>query len=202
LDWSSAELCHKRFGIPPFEVYGSSETGGVAWRERKSEAESWKPFPSVQLELDAASQTLRIRSPHLPSEEAFSSSDRARLLPNGSFELLGRADRIVKMEEKRISLEAIEQAFVESGLASEARVVLIEGERDELGAVVVASSKGKELLKGGKHPLNQALREAAAKRVERVGLPRRYRYVEALPSNAQGKSVQADLLALFAEAAS
>lgn len=197
LSWDSARLAHERFGKPVCEIYGSSETGGVAWRERSSEHAPWTPLPKVEIKIE--NEMLLVKSPHLIEGGFMATSDRAKSLASGDFELLGRADRIVKIEEKRISLNSIEQALLESGLASESKAVVLEGERSEIGAVVVLSAKGKALLaSGGKHPLNTALREAAAAKVERVGSPRRFRYVESLPVNAQGKTSHETLTGLFA----
>jgi acyl-coenzyme A synthetase/AMP-(fatty) acid ligase len=199
LAWESAALAQKRFGKNVFEIYGSSETGGVAWRERSSESSPWTPLPGVELKVEEG--TLRVKSAHLPGEDWAASSDLARLGEDGSFELLGRQDRIVKIEEKRISLSAVEQGLAFSGLTLEARALALEGgeARAEIGAVVVLNEKGLAMLATqGKHALNLALREAAAARVERVGSPRRFRYVDAIPLNAQGKAELKTLSALFA----
>jgi 3-hydroxymyristoyl/3-hydroxydecanoyl-(acyl carrier protein) dehydratase len=57
------------------------------------------------------------------------------------------------------------------------------------------------LLDGeGKAALNGRLRALLADAVEPVALPRRWRYLEALPVNAQGKTTAAQLLALLAPA--
>lgn len=202
LDFPSAELCRERLQQWPIEVYGSSETGGVAVRERRAERTPWSPLPGVELDVAPDSDVLRVRSPHVWDAAWFQTSDRVRFGEDGSFELVGRADRIVKIEEKRVSLQAIERALAESGLVREARVVVLPGARTELGAVVVPSAEGDALLRSrGKLGLNQALRDAAARSVERIGLPRRFRYVEALPMSTQGKISDESLRALFSEGA-
>jgi acyl-coenzyme A synthetase/AMP-(fatty) acid ligase len=196
LEWGSAQLAKKRFGKNVFEIYGSSETGGVAWRERSTEDAHWKPLPGVAITIQGG--LLSVESPHLPDSQAYLTSDLASPGQDGDFELLGRKDRVVKIEEKRISLSAVEEALVGSGLAAEARALVLPGGRTEIAAVVVLSQAGKDMLQTkGKHPLNLALREAAAARVERVGSPRRWRYVESLPSNAQGKIQLQALETLF-----
>jgi 3-hydroxymyristoyl/3-hydroxydecanoyl-(acyl carrier protein) dehydratase len=53
------------------------------------------------------------------------------------------------------------------------------------------------LLDQGKRALNERLRARLLQGVERVALPRRFRYVAALPADAQGKSTEARLAALF-----
>jgi len=143
---------------------------------------------------------LRVRSPHLWDSAWLSTSDRAKLVEGGTFELLGRKDRIVKIEEKRVSLQAIEASLQGSAYVQEARAVVLEGARTEIAAVIVLSAAGAELLqKSSKLTLNQALRDAASGRVERIGLPRKFRYVDAFPVNQQGKTSETMLRSLFTE---
>jgi acyl-coenzyme A synthetase/AMP-(fatty) acid ligase len=194
LPWPAAELCRNLLGQAPLEIYGSSETGGVAWRQRRAEQEPWRPFTDTTVELEADSGTLRVRSPKLASADWFQTPDRAQWLDGGTFELLGRQDRILKIEEKRISLNAIEAAITGSGLVKEASVLPLPGERESLGAALVLSPAGAAL---DAKALHEQLRQAVAARVERVGVPKRWRAVEALPVNAQGKSTLADLQRLF-----
>jgi acyl-CoA synthetase (AMP-forming)/AMP-acid ligase II len=194
-------------GKVPVEVYGSSETGGVAWRQRKAGADdSWLPFPTVQWRL-GEDNGLEVRSPHLPDDAWLALADRAEgsgHAPSGGgqrFVLRGRSDRIVKIEEKRVSLTAMEAALTGTGLAAEARVVLcdpVAGERQRVAAFVVPTIAGRTLLAtGGKTALNARLRAALAATVELVALPRRWRYLDQMPVNAQGKTTLAALLALL-----
>lgn len=191
-------------GKVPVEVYGSSETGGVAWRQRKVGADdSWLPFPTVQWRL-GEDNGLEVRSPHLPDDAWLALADRAESATRGGeqrFVLRGRSDRIVKIEEKRVSLTAMEATLTGTGLAAEARVVLcdpVAGERQRVAAFVVPTTAGRTLLAtGGKTALNARLRTALAATVELVALPRRWRYLDQMPVNAQGKTTLAALLALL-----
>jgi acyl-coenzyme A synthetase/AMP-(fatty) acid ligase len=187
----------------PIEVYGSSETGGVAWRQRFPDAdESWTLMPGVASRIEPDDGVLAIRSPHLPDANWFRTADRAQAAGTGRFVLQGRADRIVKLEEKRISLDLIEAQLMQSALVSECRVLVIDGRRDRLAAFVVLSAEGSKLLdSAGKHTLNSVLREHLAHAVERIALPRSWRYLDAMPVNAQGKTTHAELQALLDESA-
>ncbi|MFY2564326.1 AMP-binding protein [Corallococcus terminator] len=197
LPGDALHACRGLLGQAPVEVYGSSETGGIAWRQRdQDEALSWRTMPGVEVRL--TDDALAVRSPHLPDGGWLQTEDRARLLPEG-FELLGRMDRLLKLEEKRVSLSAMERALLESDLVREARVVpLSEGNRLTLGVVAVLGPTGRHLhADGGKHFLNQAIRKHLASQFEPAVLPRRFRYLEAMPVNSQGKSTEAALVALF-----
>ncbi len=189
-------LCQRLLGKTPIEVYGSSETGGVAWRQRQPGGVlSWHVLPGVTIDVD--SETLRVRSAHTDSQGWQTMSDRVRVSQNG-FELLGRSDRILKIEEKRVSLSAVEHALLQTGLIDEVRVLVETGQRTQLIVVAVPSNAGWQVFElGGKQLLNVRLRAALERVIEPTVLPRRWRYVSALPVNAQGKTTEARLLALF-----
>jgi acyl-CoA synthetase (AMP-forming)/AMP-acid ligase II len=183
----------------PIEVYGSSETGGIAWRQRYQNVdEAWQLMPHVEARIDTDGDVLEIRSPHLPDASWFRTSDRARMADANRIVLQGRVDRIVKIEEKRISLDLIEAQLMKSPLVTEARVLVLAGQRQRVAAVVVLSDTGRDTLAAsGKHVLNTVLRDWLASVVERIALPRSWRYPDAFPVNAQGKTTQAELLALL-----
>ena len=201
-----AQAAGKLLGQVPIEVYGSSETGGIAWRQRVAGSdESWLAFPGVDWRLAPHDNLLEVRSPNLADANWLRLADRATAShEQNRFLLLGRSDRIVKIEEKRISLDAIEAALAASALVTEARVLLCDpapGERQKLAAFVVLSGTGRAVLaEGGKLALNRLLRSALGGAVEAVALPRRWRYLDQMPLNAQGKTTHAALLALLGNA--
>jgi acyl-coenzyme A synthetase/AMP-(fatty) acid ligase len=55
-----------------------------------------------------------------------------------------------------------------------------------------------ELAHRGRRALNQALKAALRTRIEPIALPRKFRYVDAVPVDAQGKRQRAVLEDLFA----
>ncbi len=202
------EVAHataRLLGHAPVEVYGSSETGGVAWRQRHADAdENWSLMPGVEVRIEtddsANDSVLELRSPHLPDANWFRTSDRARVVGGSRLQIFGRVDRIVKIEEKRISLDLMEARLAQSPLVREARVLVVDGHRQRVAAFVVLSDAGRAALnESGKHALNSRLRGQLAEAVERVALPRSWRYLDALPVNAQGKTTQAELMALLGD---
>ncbi|PJI46546.1 MAG: AMP-binding protein [Pseudomonas sp.] len=183
----AGERLHERLGQAPTEIYGSSETGGIAWRQG---GQLWQPFDGVSLSQDEHG-ALRIESTYLPPGETEQTADAARLCADGRFELLGRLDRIVKLEEKRISLPQLEAALAKHPFVSEARLGVVQENRASLGALVALSDAGlHELRNGGRRALTQRLREHLADHCEALALPRRWRLLRRLPGNAQGKLAQ------------
>lgn len=189
-------LCDRVFGRRPLEIYGSSETGAVAWRQRIASVDQpWQPLPGLQFTI--AEDQLNLRAAWLAEPAGQLSADRVAPAGTG-FQLLGRGDRIVKIEEKRVSLQAIEQALLSTALVADARVVVLAGERARLGVVAVPNDAGWVVHDGeGRRGLSERLRHALADVVEAVVLPRHWRFPWALPANASGKSTDAALQALF-----
>lgn len=187
----------RRLGAAPIEVYGSTETGGVAWRTQ-SEGEdgaAWTPFPGMTVEVDAEG-ALRLRSPYLPDSEWLTMSDAVELLADGRFRLKGRLDRVAKIEGKRVSLPELEQGLRQHPWVLDAAVVPLAGRKEKLGAIVVLREPAR-LREQGRQRLIAALRERLLERFDRVVVPRHWRFPERLPTDARGKLTAQALSALF-----
>ena len=190
----AARSLEQRLGQWPTEVFGSSETGGIAWRQG---GDLWQPFAGVELSQDGDGALL-IASPYLPAGHVEHTADAARISPDGRFELLGRLDRIVKLEEKRISLPMLEQALAAHEWVSEARLGVVQESRASLGALLVLSEAGLLALRNlGRRAVTQALRQYLSGHCETLALPRRWRWLRQLPLNAQGKLPQAEVEAVL-----
>ena len=184
------------WGQAPVEVFGSTETGGIAWRRGDGSRAAWRPLPGVEWRLEG--ELLQVRSPHLPSPEWWPTSDRAYAAGDGRFQLLGRADRIVKIEERRISLDAIEARLRESEWLDEVRLLALPGQRMLLAAAVVPTAAGRVLLDGeGRAAFAQRLRAWLSGHCDPIALPRRWRFPDAMPADARGKTSERALAALF-----
>jgi acyl-coenzyme A synthetase/AMP-(fatty) acid ligase len=54
----------RHIGVSPIEVFGSSETGGIAWRQRAAGDDRWTPLPGVAWRLqEVSSRCARPTSP-------------------------------------------------------------------------------------------------------------------------------------------
>ncbi|MBV4548035.1 acyl-CoA synthetase family protein [Pseudomonas triticicola] len=190
----AAQSLQQRLQQWPTEILGSSETGGIAWRQGES---LWQPFAGVELSQDSDGALL-ISSPYLPAGHVEHSADAARIATDGRFELLGRLDRIVKLEEKRISLPMLEQALVAHDWVAEARLGVVQENRASLGALLVLSESGLFALREhGRRDLTETLRKHLSQHCEALALPRRWRLLRQMPLNSQGKLAQADVEALL-----
>ncbi|QBG37016.1 AMP-binding protein [Litorilituus sediminis] len=188
-------------GITPIEVYGSTETGGIAWRQRQSiDDDIWQVFSAIQCHNDDSEQRLSILSPYVDSAHWYRTDDRVELLDKQRFKLLGRADRIVKIEEKRCSLDEIGLRLVEHSFVEQA-YVLVVGDADKrrtLAAVVELTEAGQEALATSvKFKFDRLLKAHLKQYFEAIVIPRKFRYLTQLPFNSQGKLNKKHLETLF-----
>ncbi len=199
LPFETAQLLFRQLGLAPIEVFGSTETGGIAWRQcERSIPDPWQVFPGITFEIVPDTAQLVLTSPYV-SEANYITDDRIRVLDHRHFELLGRADRTIKHEEKRINLDHMERCLRQHPLVSEARVLVLSGtNRQVLGAVIEFCPESRLLLATKtKKTLNEQFKNHLLGEFERICLPRKWRYLERMPFNAQGKLVMKELEKLF-----
>ena len=173
----------------PIEIYGSSETGAAATRQGDVD---WRLLQDVQAGLNEHG-ALWIASPWTAGREQ--TADAATLTGNG-LQLHGRLDRIIKLEEKRISLLEIEQVLLSHPHVADVRMGLAPG-RPRLSALIVLTTAGLHTLRnGGRRLLLDGLRRHLHGRVPPLAVPRSWRLLPQLPWNAQGKLTQAQFIEL------
>jgi acyl-coenzyme A synthetase/AMP-(fatty) acid ligase len=182
----------RRSGVGVTEIYGATETGGVATRNRALGETALTPLSSVTSRI--AGERLLVRSPYLsPNLETdaagfYQTGDRVHEEEGGGFVLLGRADGIVKVGGKRVDLEGV-QACLQN----------LPGVRDAL-VLALPSAKGREneiaaVVEGDVDM--SAIRRALAGKVEPYALPRRMLKVAHIPMSAAGKYDRQAAAALF-----
>jgi acyl-CoA synthetase (AMP-forming)/AMP-acid ligase II/3-hydroxymyristoyl/3-hydroxydecanoyl-(acyl carrier protein) dehydratase len=191
LSRAAAQQCELMLGVTPVEIYGSTETGGIAYR--KNSAQPWRPFPNMQTRVSASGH-LEVQGPHLPDSEWVTTADLARI-EGTSFTLLGRSDRIAKIEEKRVSLGTVELAALRSDLVTAVRALEVEHQgRGSLGLVAALSPRALSL---SRQEIARELKAKMAESVEPVAVPKWVRLVAKMPVNAQGKTTDGLLNPLF-----
>lgn len=198
-----AERLQRDWGHAPIEIYGSTETGGIGWRAWSGAAERpyWRLLPGMQAELreESAGTRLWVKSGFTWQSDWMATGDLARRHADGRLELLGRADDVVKLEDKRVSLSEMRTRLLAHAWVENARLLLVEGRRRSIGAVVVLNAAGRAHLQAqGKIATSRELRHWLRRSYEPVLLPRKWRFPEALPDNDMGKIEHSSLQQLFA----
>jgi len=198
LNFEAAQGIAHCYGRQPIEVFGSTETGGIAYRKQTQQDQPWRVFDSIEIRQDDKDGALLLKSPYLENDEWLRCEDQIALLKPGEFQLQGRLDRVVKIEEKRLSLVQMEALLESHPLVGQAALLVLEQPRTQLGAVIELSQHGKEVLDAeGKLSLNNLLKAHLLTQFERVTLPKRWRYPETVPVNSQGKRSANQLSELF-----
>lgn len=198
LSFVAAKGVNQCYGHLPIEIFGSTETGGIAYRRQHEADEPWQVFDRISIDQDPSDGALLLKSPYLADNEWLRCEDKIEPTENGQFRLKGRLDRIVKIEEKRLSLAQMETLMCSHAYVEQAALVVLPQFKSQLGAVVTLSELGKNVLQEqGKLSINNALKAHLLTQFERVTLPRRWRYPDILPLNTQGKRVTTQLVELF-----
>ena len=188
-----AQQVERRFGWRVTEIFGSSETGGIAWRETGGEG-PWTPLPGVAVRA-SASQHMLLDSPflHPDTPRPFEAADRIEAHDDGTFAHLGRADGVIKIGGVRVSLAEIER-----------RVLAIDGVRDA-GVIArdVGGARGHEIWLAVVAPELDAktIRAGLRSWLAPVAMPRRIKLLDALPRTETGKLPRAAPEALFTRSA-
>lgn len=184
-----ADNIHKHFHFYPFDIYGSTETGVMAHRQGTGD---WTLFDSVKAWVQ--DDCLHILSAWSGGECAM--ADMAEI-KGKSLKLLGRNDRILKLEDKRISLDAIEQHLMTHRLIKDA-FCGISQKNQRIAAWIALNDDGIAILKqqGRKSVLN-ALKQHCGEHFDAAVCPKYWRLTQELPRNAQSKISVADFQAAF-----
>ncbi len=195
-----AEKTEKVFGFCPLEVYGSTETSGIAYRQQSKDGLKFTPFANAKLWL-GDDGCLRVVSPYIKNPEGFATADLAEFFDDGRFVLKGRSDSIVKIEEKRISLTEMENRILQTGLVEDVKVIALQNDvRQYLAAAVVLNAEGKKKFENTeKFYINRYFHDFLMQYFENVVLPKKWRFVEKLPVDVQGKKHKDEIAAMFNE---
>jgi acyl-coenzyme A synthetase/AMP-(fatty) acid ligase len=173
---------HRCTGIAITEIYGSTETGGIAYRRRGAGIKDLQPFSYVDVRIEG--ERLHVRSDFLSAELQrdhegyFLTADRVAPADSPGFEILGRTDGIIKVGGKRVDLTEVRQAVMALDDVTDAYVFAMpvtSGRENEIIAVLAGRSTSDRVL--------QALKSV----LPPYALPRRIKVVDQIPLSATGK---------------
>ncbi len=183
-------------GVPVTEIFGSTETGGIAWRVQHPGDEVFRAFDLIDLHIQ--DERLSVRSPFLSpdlpadSEGFFTSNDRVEAITAspGQFRLLGRSDSIVKVAGRRIDLAELEEKIrgIDGIEECHAAIIRTHNREDNEPACVIQS---KLSLTEARGRINRTL--MAGPHIRRI------RIVEQFPLLATGKIDRKRVLEILKE---
>lgn len=202
LSWQTSKSYKQQMQQAPIEVFGSTETGGIAWRCGQSELKSpWYLFPQLSYKTVGPTGLLTINSPYVMTSD-YVTDDIIESIDSQSFYLLGRADRTIKLEEKRVNLAHVELCLSAHPWVSDCRILVVplsdKNDRVVLAAVVELTENAySQLNNHGKRAVNETLKQQLLTEFERISLPKKWRYLRAFPYNSQGKLAINEMERLF-----
>ncbi len=177
------------------EVYGSTETGGLATRDRSDGQNFFSPLSPVEWQIKEERLYVRspFLSPDLPLDENnfFLSGDWVQIRGENEFSLHGRADSIAKVGGERVDLDEIRD--------------LLQGQPDVKECVVMAlvddSSRGNRiaaLVRGHGIDLKQ-IKKSLASSLDPAAMPKRIKKVDHIPVTANGKYDREEIQTFLSE---
>ncbi|MBS9782794.1 MAG: acyl-CoA synthetase [Arcobacter sp.] len=168
-----------KIGEKIIEIYGSTETGAVAYNKN----DTFFLLGDNQIQINNKGG-IDISSSWC---ERFTNQDEIEFLENGGFRLLGRIDRIIKLEDKRVSLINIEDFLLTCKLVKDCFIDK-HPTHNRLLALIVLSDEGIERFKtSGKTGVVKEITKHLKQRYNSVFLVRYFKILESLPTNSQGK---------------
>jgi len=192
LDPEDALAFYRQTGIGPEEIYGSTETGGVACRSSATGRDLLEPFECLKWKIshDRLCVKSPFISPDIPVDEHgfFMTGDRAALVADGRFVILGRADGVLKVGGKRVDLNDVQDKIKKIPKIRDAFLFSIKGRKGrgtDIAAVVETEMDEEEL------------RKVLSNTLEHYALPRRIRIVDRIPSTSTGKYDREAITRLF-----
>jgi AMP-binding enzyme family protein len=152
------------------EIYGSTEAGVIAYRQ--CARDNLKFFENVTYKNNT------IKSPYFDEAE-LTLNDEIEFLQNG-FVVKKRNDRIVKIQEKRVSLSEVENILNASEFVEKSYCLKLD---NKLCAAAVLTAKGQKFLEEkGKLELIKLLKMSG-----KASLCKKWRFLHDLPVTERGK---------------
>lgn len=170
------------------DIYGSSETGVMAWRRNQNKHHLFK---HVQLTLQQDNWSV----------QSLWSGGEHQLADNIEHEhntlvIHGRVDRIIKLGDKRLSLHQIENTLIHHPYIADAHCVFYQR---RIGAWLALNEAGINYFRQqGRKATIENIRQSLQPQLERIALPRYWRFIaHHLPRNMQGKLRAQDVSQVF-----
>lgn len=196
LDATTSQNTYTMFAVSPFEIFGSTETGGVASRQQIYGIQ-WTVFNPVSVK-QTDENMLSVES-DFSCQNPYIMSDVVEFINENQFLLKGRGDRMVKIAEERVSLPEMEEKLCAYQYINKSYVsTLTKKERTIVCAAITLNEDGKQhIIKNGRHLFINELKQYMLKFFPNVVLPRKFRIIENIPTNIQGKIIKSDIASIF-----
>lgn len=172
------------------DVYGSTETGGIAFREVAREQTQYHLFDGVEI-LQTGPEIL-LSSPFTESNPMLIEDD-LEVFPGRRIQLLGRKDRIAKIEDVRVSLSEIENLATSIPDVEQCYASVMNWKNRQHIAVAIAGLIDTDRQQSIRIALCNTIRDA----IGPLAIPKQFLFVNQMPLNTQGKICRQTILEHF-----
>jgi hypothetical protein len=192
LDKKDSEKFFKQTGTGITEIYGSTETGGIAHRCRSDGDTELTLFDTVDVKI--VDERIHARSDYISPNVSrdkdgyFPTGDRGNKFDDNRIILYGRSDGIIKIGGKRVDLEEVREKVLTIPGVTDAMILSIpvtNGRENEIAAVLEGDIQSKQV------------REHLSRQLEPYAHPRAIKIVDRIPRNNLGKYDMDMIQALF-----
>lgn len=167
----------RKAGSPIVQIYGSTETGGIAGRVGDG---PWDPIPGLTWDVRPDDGRLRVRAAWQEDPGAWHVTDDVAEAEGEAIRLVGRADSVVKVGGRRFSTAEIAGAVLQLPGVDDAHAVAYDRRGETAVALFVTTRRVDP-------PTSGDVRAYLADRLARFKLPRKIRIVAELPRRGVGK---------------
>ena len=198
LSTQGAQAAKDLLGTSPIEIFGSTETGMVGYR-CQLEDEKWT-VPDMMIAKTGEDGRLHVKSEYIDGGE-YIMGDSAEFVSANKFILKGRLDRMVKIEEKRVSLPELETALNAHKYVDKAYCLPVKNknQRINVGACISLNHEGRRfILSKGRKELVDELKSHMIEHADKVAVPSKWRFVDEIPVNVQSKVLVSEIENMFA----
>lgn len=185
----SAKEFIEKFNTNIIQLFGSTETGGIAYRQ--NDEELWTPLEKVEISVNKENE-LKVKSPFVSDilyENSFKNINAVMQTLDyieqyeNKFKLLGRSSKIYKIAGKRYSTIQIENILEEVEEISKA-VVFVTVDYNSLKDEILEIT-----LQSQKEFSTKQIKELLQSKLSNLKFPLRLNYVDKIPTNTIGKKL-------------
>lgn len=162
-----------------FEIYGSTESGTLAWRRGPADGD-WTLAEGVSITPGEPAPIAD--ASHLVAPVPL--GDAVEITANGRLRLLGRLGDMIQVAGKRTSLGALNAILLAAADLQDGIVLRERTEGDDILTIAAVRQAADPL---GPQARRAAIRQHMAAHTDPVFVPRRIEFIEGLPRNATGK---------------
>lgn len=186
LELEDAKILSELYDTKVIEIYGNTESGAIAKRDFNQSLD-WQPSPNTRIKVSKAG-ILQVLSPYSKEKKWENTGDFAQITKEGRFQLLGRADNLIKIGEMSILTDDVASALKSIDFIKNAVVHSIKvRNRTILATAIILQTNAVFMALSNRYELIKKIRKELLKEVEGIAVPKRWCFLGDFPLNTEGK---------------